>query len=189
MLYILTGKSASGKDYILKLIKKYNIAKPLITMTTRPPRDNETNGIDYYFQSKNNFIKMLNGNKFIEHTKYKAYNNGIYEEWYYGTPIQSIDKTIDQVIILNPAGLKAMKQYAKKLNINIKTIYIDTDKSIRTARANLRSNNDPQEWNRRMARDDIDFINIEKQVDTVFNNNESICEEIMLQKIRNGIVK
>ena len=50
-MLILIGPSASGKTEVAKLLaKKYNITK-IVTYTTRAPRINEINGVDYNFVS------------------------------------------------------------------------------------------------------------------------------------------
>ena len=57
MLLILAGKSASGKDTLLnELIKNQNF-NPLVSTTTRPMREGENEGKEYFFVSKD----LLNG--------------------------------------------------------------------------------------------------------------------------------
>ena len=57
-MLILIGASASGKTEVAKtLAKKYNITK-IVTYTTRAPRINERNGVDYNFVSVEEFAKL-----------------------------------------------------------------------------------------------------------------------------------
>ena len=72
MIKILTiiGKSASGKDTILKELKNlvaevdiFNKFNFVIKNTTRPKRDNEVDGVDYHFITDDEFTdKLLNKN-------------------------------------------------------------------------------------------------------------------------------
>ena len=78
-LIILSGPAGTGKGTIVKsLLKQDDKLKLSVSATTRLPRPNETNGIEYFFKSKDEFEKMIAENEFIEYTSY----NGNY----YGTP-------------------------------------------------------------------------------------------------------
>ena len=60
-MLILIGPSASGKTEVAKLLaKKYNITK-IVTYTTRAPRVNEVNGVDYNFVSVEEFAQPTLG--------------------------------------------------------------------------------------------------------------------------------
>ena len=69
LLIVISGPSGVGKDTIaLGLIKK----RPekfyfVVTATTRPPRDGEIHGKDYYFLSTDEFAQMIETNEFLEH--------------------------------------------------------------------------------------------------------------------------
>ena len=71
-MLILIGPSASGKTEVAKLLaKKYNITK-IVTYTTRTPRVNEVNGVDYNFVSVEEFAKLTEENFFVETTYYNS---------------------------------------------------------------------------------------------------------------------
>jgi guanylate kinase len=68
LLIVLSGPSGVGKDVTLQALKKRNI--PLyfvVTATTRAPRPEETNGVDYFFYSKEEFQAMIDANELLEH--------------------------------------------------------------------------------------------------------------------------
>ena len=79
----LFGKSGSGKDTTLnRLIKYYgHYCHKIISCTTRPIRENEKDGEDYYFVSPAQFTKLLLNNYFLEATSFN--------DWFYGTPLFS----------------------------------------------------------------------------------------------------
>lgn len=59
MIYAICGPSKAGKTTILKeLLKLQPSLHKLITLTTRPPRPNEIDGIDYYFASIERFREI-----------------------------------------------------------------------------------------------------------------------------------
>ena len=58
MIMILVGPSGAGKTTIAsKLLTKNYGLKKVITCTSRAPRDNEVDGVDYYFKTKEEFEK------------------------------------------------------------------------------------------------------------------------------------
>ena len=61
-IFCLMGKSSSGKDTVFKLLKedKELKLKPVIPYTTRPKRNNEINGVEYYFINEEILSDMIN---------------------------------------------------------------------------------------------------------------------------------
>ena len=80
-IYVLKGKSATGKDTIYKkfLEKKKLHLHEVVTYTTRPIRENEIEGVEYHFVSKEYFGKCKQKNNIIE---YRMYNT-VHGQWYY----------------------------------------------------------------------------------------------------------
>jgi guanylate kinase len=69
MLVVLSGPSGVGKDTLLKRLKErgYDFFF-VVTMTTRPQRDNEIDGEDYIFVSKSEFADMMQNDELLEHS-------------------------------------------------------------------------------------------------------------------------
>lgn len=87
LLVVLSAPAGCGKDTVLAEVKKTDEnVKQSISMTTRAPRDGETDGVDYYFTSQEEFENKINENGFLEYVKY-----GIN---YYGTPKKAIEEMI-----------------------------------------------------------------------------------------------
>lgn len=82
LLIIISGPSGVGKTSIAtQLIQSLKSSFPtekIITYTTRNPRQNETDAVDYFFVTKEKFKDLLESNFFFEHTKYNSN--------FYGTP-------------------------------------------------------------------------------------------------------
>ena len=77
-MIILSSPSGAGKTTLVKLISKNKKYYTSISHTTRTPRLNEIDGIDYIFTDKNQFQNLVNKNEFLEYAK-------VFEN-YYGTP-------------------------------------------------------------------------------------------------------
>ena len=89
LLVILSGPSGSGKDTVLDCMDEKNIPiKRSISMTTRDKREGETDGIDYYFVTKEYFEKQIAENKMLE--------SALYSTNYYGTPKGPVDRWLDE---------------------------------------------------------------------------------------------
>ena len=78
LLIVITGPSGVGKDSLLgrleTLRRPYHFA---VTATTRPPRPEETNGLDYLFLSDQQYDDMLASEEFLENATVYAYRYGV----------------------------------------------------------------------------------------------------------------
>lgn len=83
-LVIISGFAGSGKGTVIKkLIEKYPEKYALsISATTRAPRPGEVDGREYFFKTKEEFIKMIAEDKLLEHASYV--------DNYYGTPSEYV---------------------------------------------------------------------------------------------------
>ena len=78
IMVILSSPSGAGKTTITKKIQeKYKSFKISVSLTTRKPRPNEIDGVDYHFVSNDEFKKLIEEGKFYEYAK--IFNN------FYGT--------------------------------------------------------------------------------------------------------
>lgn len=113
ILIVVSGFSGSGKGTIMKeMLKKYDNYALSISATTRQPREGETEGIEYFFKTREEFEKMIAHDELIEYAKYV--NN------YYGTPKayvkEQLDKGKDVILEIEIQGaLKVKKTYPETL--------------------------------------------------------------------------
>ena len=164
-MLVLTGKSASGKNYIRNiLVAKYGF-EPLITYTTRPMRPGEIQGETYHFIGKEEFDKKVLDGFFAEWECYKT-ENGF---WYYGSAKEDyISKDGRKVVILTPTGAKDIADVIGRENLRV--VYIKADDNTIRQRLELRGDN-KSEAERRIAADNIDFKNFEKFANKIVKND------------------
>lgn len=120
-MIILVGASASGKTEIAKILtRKFGIIKA-ITHTTRPMREGEKDGVDYFFVGKDEFLKLADEKFFVETTFY----NGNY----YGCSKSQVRD--DKAVIVDPNGLKA---FLALNDPRVISFYIEADEKTRYLR-------------------------------------------------------
>ena len=78
-LIVFSAPSGAGKTTLVKyILSKFNEIEFSISATSRKPRGNEKNGVDYYFLSDLEFKKRINNKEFVEHEE-------VYGGFFYGT--------------------------------------------------------------------------------------------------------
>jgi guanylate kinase len=86
ILILITAPSGSGKTSIVNyLLKKYPQLTFSVSATTRKPRGNEKDGVDYYFISQEEFKEKIHHKEFLEWEM-------VYEGKYYGTLKSEIER-------------------------------------------------------------------------------------------------
>ena len=59
----LIGEAGAGKDTLMKEFLKQHDFHEIISCTTRPPREGEKNGVNYFYYSEKDFLEKVNNNK------------------------------------------------------------------------------------------------------------------------------
>ncbi|MGV3487801.1 MAG: guanylate kinase [Tuberibacillus sp.] len=115
LLFILSGPSGVGKGTVCKALKQRDTKLSFsISATTRKPREGETNGVEYFFKSRDEFERMIKENKLLEWAEYVGN--------YYGTPLDFVQKTLDSGIdvlleIEVQGAMKVKKNYPEGIFI------------------------------------------------------------------------
>lgn len=115
---VISGPSGVGKTTIVnELIKRNHNVVSSISATTRQKRNNEKDGVDYYFITNDKFKELALNNEFLEYST--NYDNN------YGTPKRNYFDTIDEgkdiIFTLNLDGMLNIKN---NTNLDIVSIYI-----------------------------------------------------------------
>jgi len=106
-LFIVSGPSGSGKTTLCKMaVKDLANIRFSVSHTTRPPRPNEVNGVDYFFLEQSEFHRMASGNEFLEWAR--VYGN------YYGTSRVFVEQVLasgtDVLLDIDVQGALQVKQ-------------------------------------------------------------------------------
>ncbi len=157
-IFYVMGKSATGKNTIFtKLSEECTKTKKLVLYTTRPPRSDEQDGVDYHFVSREKLEEFKRANRLIEMRTYKT----MYGDWSYAT----VDDGNIKLESRNYLVIGTLESYKRVLDYfgedKVFPIYISVDPSIRLQRALNRENMQEQprydEMCRRYLADEEDF--------------------------------
>ncbi len=178
IMVILSSPSGVGKTTLTKKIQqKYHSFKISVSHTTRPPRSNEIDGVDYHFVSKKKFENLISENKFYEYAK-------IFEN-YYGTLKENVDNVIKTNDLLFDIDWQGTKQLSKFKSLKLIKIYLITDsKNELKKRLIKRNQNTQQEVEKRFEAfdedikhwNDYDYILINENLETCFRQIEIIIK-------------
>lgn len=191
-IYVLMGKSSSGKDTIyseLRKIKELNL-KNITMYTTRPMRAGESDGREYFFTDEQYVRNLEDNNRIIE---LRAYNT-VHGVWKYFTADDGqIDKNSDNKYLII-ATVEAYEKYVKYYgNDMIVPIYIEVDNKTRIHRALAREDaqNDPKyaEMCRRFLADEQDFSDERLEKAGIVKRYNNINLNECIYEITNDILK
>ena len=178
IMIILSSPSGVGKTTLTKKIQQKNQSfKISVSHTTRAPRSNEIDGVDYYFVSEDKFKELIKNNEFYEHAK--IFGN------YYGTLKKAVDQTILNNDILFDIDWQGTKQLSKFKNLNLIKIYLIThNKNELKKRLIARNQNSIDEIDKRFNSfdedtkhwKDYDYVIINKNLEVCFKQIEEIIK-------------
>ncbi|MFC5401849.1 guanylate kinase [Cohnella soli] len=89
ILFVLSGPSGVGKGTVCTLLRsKLTELVYSVSATTRSPREGEKDGVNYFFKSREQFMRMIEEDALLEHAEYVGN--------YYGTPRDFVEKTLSE---------------------------------------------------------------------------------------------
>ena len=187
-IYCVMGKSSSGKDTVYKKLKEqYKEFRLIVPYTTRPIREGEKDGVEYYFVDPEQFRAMKEDGKVIESRSYNT-KCGI---WTYFTADdgQIYLSAADYLLIGTLVSYQALREYFGEEAIV--PVYLEVEDGLRLARALERERRQEKpkyaEMCRRFLADEEDFSeeNLIKSGITERFGNEDFTE--CLNKIQRYI--
>ena len=106
-IFVISGPSGCGKNTVYdELKKRIPDVQQTVSATTREKREGETDGIDYYFIPKEEFLKKIEQGEFVEYVRYG--------ENYYGTLKSEIKRLADEgktvILIIEVNGAANIKR-------------------------------------------------------------------------------
>lgn len=180
MLVLFSGPSGVGKDTVLDIIlNKDERLQRSISLTTREKRSGEIDGEDYYFITKDEFSKMVDGGQVLEYAQYG--------ENIYGTPKAPVDKWLSEgktvILKIEVKGAQKIRElYPEALSIFL----LPPSMQILEDRIRGRGTESEQDIEKRLeiAKNEIlrsadyDFVVVNDDIDEASNNVLSIIKAL-----------
>lgn len=163
------GKSGAGKDYVMRKYAENLQAHIIVPCTSRPKREYEIEGQDYYFCDTNEFA----AGDFVDTT--------VFNDWFYGTRFKDLNPDKVNVGVYSPA---AVKKLAVDERIELSIVHVKASAKTRLLRQ-LNREKDPnvKEIIRRFGTDEADFADADKVLPLLTNkyyyywNDEAVGQE------------
>tara|TARA_B100000674_G_C37782506_1_gene887871 strand:+ start:51 stop:665 length:615 start_codon:yes stop_codon:yes gene_type:complete len=181
-MIILSSPSGAGKTTLVKKIsneKKYKIS---ISHTTREPRPNEINGLDYFFISKKEFQILINENAFLEYAN--VFKN------LYGSTKEQVFSNLDsgQNVLFDIDWQGAQQIKNKTLNYKLISFFIlPPSKDVLFQRLISRGENKDEIIEMRMQQFDKDILHWKDYDFVVINEDLDKCYNQIIGYLENTI--
>ena len=185
LMLVLSSPSGAGKTTLSKKIQQSDSSFEIsVSHTTRKPRPNEVDGVDYHFVSKEKFGLLLKERAFYEHAQ--IFGN------FYGTSKTSIKKiTENNHNVLFDIDWQGSEQLSKFKELNlIKVFILPPSKEELEKRLINRNQDDKEAIKRRMLayskdighKTDYDYVLINDNVEKCFNDLKKIVSKHLNSK-------
>ena len=170
IMIILSSPSGAGKTTLVKLLSERKGFVTSISHTTRTPRSNEVDGLDYYFVDIEKFEKMINGREFLEYAK--VFKN------FYGTTktniLEELNKGNNVIFDIDWQGTNQI--ISQKLKNKLLTFFIlPPSREELFKRLSNRDMKDKLIAEERMKQFDKDVLHWKDYDYVIINNNLEVC--------------
>ena len=177
-LFIIAAPSGCGKTSLVEaLIKKTKNLCVSVSHTTRPPRPDEANGINYYFVSIDEFEEMIKQNAFVEHAM--VFDN------HYGSSSQLIKEKLNEgVDVILEIDWQGARQVKNNMPNSTSIFILPPSKEALLERLQQRAQDNDATINKRMSDaqnqmqhfNEFDYLIINDDFDSALNDlNLIIC--------------
>jgi len=179
LLVVISGPSGVGKGTVRKALfdmPNHDLIYS-VSMTTRPPRPGEVDGVDYYFVSKEEFLKRISENKFLEWAEFVGN--------YYGTPLDKVEEQLDNgkevVLEIEVEGALQVREKSKDA---VFVFIVPPGKKALYERLIKRGTDTPETIKKRMEKADREFVLAHKYDYIVVNDDVTNAADRIMAIIR-----
>ena len=183
LLIIISSPSGAGKTSVCKKIINYDKKVKLsISHTTRAPRDNEINGIDYFFIASKDFNSKISDHSFLEYAN--VFGN------YYGTSKKNVEKILSENFdVLFDIDWQGAEQILKTNLAKIVTIFLvpPSKEAVfeRLKKRSIETGDGPESIKRRMVEYENEMTHANEYHYIVLNDDIEECTKKVINIIEN----
>lgn len=187
LLFVLSSPSGAGKTSISRaLLQDDDNIKISISVTTRPQRPGEVDGVDYRFISQDSFVQMVQNDDLLEHAK--VFDN------YYGTPKSPVQHALQngQDVLFDIDWQGGQQLTDKMPNDIVKVFVLPPNKQELANRLKTRAQDTAEVIKNRMAKSsdemshfpEYDWVIINQDLPTAIKQAKSILQSERLRRVR-----
>lgn len=173
----IMGQAGSGKDTILQsILAKYPYNyNEIISCTTRPMREGEAEGVNYFYLTEEQFADKVIHGEMLEASLH---------HWYYGTSYDALRSDAVNIGVFNPEGVESL---IHAQDVNVKIFYITATNKTRLLRQlNREENPNVDEIIRRYGTDKADFIDFDFDYIELINEKEDDLQKCVEAIVAQG---
>lgn len=154
----IMGEAGSGKDSLMQAILKLRPDfHEIISCTTRPMREGEAEGVNYYYYTPEQFGDRVLHDEMLECT--------VFNDWFYGTSYDSVRSDCINIGVFNPTGVESL---LARPDVDVKVVRVVAEDKTRLIRQlNREEWPDVREIVRRFSADWMDFDGIEEDFECI----------------------
>ena len=182
-MIILSSPSGAGKTTLVKKLSKEKNYKISVSHTTRQPRDNEVNGVDYFFVKQSEFQTLIKKNAFLEYAN-------VFENMYGSTKDQvfnNLEKGHNVLFDIDWQGAQQIKK--QTLDFKLVTFFIlPPSREILLQRLVARGETKNEIIEMRMKQFDTDVLHWNEYDYVVINEDLNKCYNEIIGYLENTLV-
>ena len=173
ILVVVSGFSGAGKGTLMKrLLEKYDDYALSISVTTRPPREGEQDGREYFFRTHEEFERLIREDALIEYAQYVGN--------YYGTPQAYVEEQLgsgrDVILEIEIQGALKVKE---KLADTLLLFVTPPSAQELKKRLEIRGTETPESVRSRLARANEEAQGILSYDYLLVNDDLETCVDVM----------
>jgi guanylate kinase len=182
-LVVISGFAGAGKGSILnEMMKRHEGYAYSVSATTRPPRPGETDGVNYFFISREKFREMIDRGELLEYASYV--------DNYYGTPRSYVERMLDEGRdVLLEIDIQGAMNIRRSMPEALLVFVLPPSAKVLEKRLTGRGTETPELVKKRLARaaeeaagvGDYDYIIVN---DTIEESAESLHQLIQAQRLK-----
>ena len=164
-LIVISAPSGTGKTTLVKrLLEKESNMIASVSFTTRPLRENEIEGVDYFFVDKSEFKRMVAMEEFLEHAT--VFGN------YYGTQKEIVSNNLKKGLnVILEIDWQGAQQIREKMSACVMIFLIPPSKNVLLSRLKNRGTDSEEEIENRFNQAVLD-LNESSKFDHVLVNDQ-----------------
>ncbi|MEW6030984.1 MAG: guanylate kinase [Chloroflexota bacterium] len=172
LLIVISGPSGAGKDSVIQHMKKREMPFHfVVTATTRPRRENEVHGRDYWFVSKEEFARMIEEHELFEYAI-------VYGD-YKGIPKKQVREALasgkDVIMRIDVQGAESVRKLAPEALLIF--ITVENEEEL-VSRLQTRKTETPEELKLRIATARRELTRIEEFDYVIVNRDDALDETV-----------